>query len=122
MSAVEIDARDLESGWATFLGGSVVPADSRLDRMGVDVIFDGTLHAQVKSSITGAIDHLRQKLSLLGRGRSVSWQAVLVGSPDGVTPDEVRESIHRFGAWVPSDTPDRQRVLDGMAQMRRMFE
>ncbi len=122
MTTAEIDARDLENVWAALLGGSVVPANSRLDRMGVDVIFDGRLHAQVKSSVSGAIDHLRQKLALLGRGCSVSWQAVLVGSPDGATPDEIRECIQRFGAWVPADTPERQRVLDGMAQMRQMFE
>lgn len=118
----EFEARDLEFGWAALLGGSVVAANSALDRQGVDVILDDGLFAQVKSSVTGAIDHLRQKLRLRTEGRRVSWQAVLIGAPEGASPDEVRVSIERFGAWVPRDTPERERVLQGMAQMRAMFE
>ena len=80
---------------------------------GNDVIVPGIGGVQVKSSVTGA-----KKFLVVSLQRK-QFIPLCVGNPG--TCDEMVASIKRFGAWVGSDIPGRQSLLEGIAQVRAMI-
>lgn len=125
LSTAELIGTDAEAVWATKLG---LQRRGGFGDGGIDIEIPrelcSALHVrglQIKSSVKGVIEFLRQALAFKRRlGRRFVWTAIGLGDPPSCLDTLVAE-IEEFGGWVGTDIEDRESVLAKIKDARNLI-
>lgn len=110
MTSKEFVGAELEQAYAKVMGWRIVGG---LNDGGKDLATDlPTLPiVQAKSSVHGAMDFFKES------ARRRQFIPMCIGDPG--KPDEVRDSLKRFGAWIGYEIPGRERFSKEIQAFRR---
>lgn len=100
---------ELEQAYAKVFGGTV---NGGFKDCGKDIVLNGTIAVQVKSSIPFALEFLNESL------RRHRFMPICVGEPG--EKEEMFSALAQFGGWVGHDIPERQKVLEGIQRVREL--
>jgi hypothetical protein len=102
---------DVEAAYAAIFGQGI---NGGFNDHGLDIPTGDTdiPFIQVKSSVVGAKTFLAKSLKM--------HQFIPIALGDPGAKEEMIESLKKFGGWVGPDIPDREKLLQGIAQVRQV--